>query len=484
MRPRWWILLAIVAALIALGATTLRRPSANEKSNGDSAATGPGGGGGRGGRGGAGMNAPVPVVAAPVSLRDVPVYLEGLGSVIAYNTVTIKSRVDGELVKVNFREGDEVKAGQVLAQIDPRPFEVQLHQAEAMLARDTAQLTDAQVNLQRSEKLFQEGVLAQQQVDTQRALVGQLQGTIGADKAQIENAKLQLTYTRIAAPIPGRIGLRLVDPGNIVHASDQNGLLVITQLHPIAVLFSLPEDVLPQVMKQMKKGALPVDAYTRDDTQKIAGGKLLTINNQIDPTTGTDKLKAIFDNVDSSLWPNQFVNVHLLLDVKKNAVTVPVAGVQHGSQGAYAYVVKQDKSVEVRNVTPGVTQGNVATIDAGLQPGELVVTDGQDKLQPGSKVEVRQPGQGGGGGSIRGQGNYAGRGPNGGAPGSRDTNAGASDQGGQNPNAGAQSGNQGGNANGDNSGSQGGRGKWGGRGSQDQSGGRRRPPGAGPNGPS
>jgi membrane fusion protein, multidrug efflux system len=462
MRPRWWVVLVIVVvALIALGATSLRRSSSSSRADAEKAQPA-GGGGGRGGRGG-GINVALPVVAAPVTVRDVPIYLQGLGSVIAYNTVTIKSRVDGELVKINFREGDEVKTGQVLAQIDPRPFDVQLHQAEATLARDTAQLTDAQVNLQRYQKLFQEGVLAQQQVDTQRALVGQLQGTIGADKAQIESAKLQLTYTRITSPINGRIGLKLVDAGNIVHSSDQNGLLVITQLHPIAVLFSLPEDVLPSILKQMRNGALPVDAYTRDNTAKIASGKLLTINNQIDPTTGTDKLKAVFDNTDNTLWPNQFVNIHLLLDMKKNALTVPVAGVQHGSQGSFAYVVKPDKTVEVRNITAGVTEGNLATIDSGLQAGELVVTDGQDKLQPGAKVEVRQAGAGGGqGGGRRGQGADSSQGQNG-APGAQ----GGADRGGQNP-AGGQ------------------RGGYGGRGGQDSSGGggHRRPQGASPSGAS
>ena len=457
MRPRWWIVLVIAVAVIALGATSWRRSSTSSRAGAEK--TQPGSAGGRGGRGGAGMNVALPIVAAPATVRDVPIYLEGLGSVIAYNTVTIKSRVDGELLKVNFREGDEVKKGQVLAEIDPRPFEVQLHQAEATLARDQAQLTDAQVNLQRYEKLFQEGVLAQQQVDTQRATVGQLQGTIGADKAQIENAKLQLVYARITAPISGRIGLRLVDPGNIVHASDPNGLLVITQLHPIAVLFSLPEDTLPSIMKQMKKGALPVDAYTRDDTTKVASGKLLTINNQIDPTTGTDKLKAVFDNVDSALWPNQFVNIHLLLDVKKNALTIPVAGVEHGSQGAFAYVVKPDKTVEVRNITPGVTEGNIASIESGLQPGELVVTDGQDKLQPGSKVEVRQPGSGGG----------------------RFAQGASADQGQNNAAAGGHRGNGSGNQ-GQNPGGQ--RGNWGGRGGQDPSGGHRHPQGTNPSGAS
>ncbi len=422
MRARWWIVLIVAVVVIAVGATTLRRakstsaePAADTK---DTRGAAPGR---------RGPTGPVPIVAAPVMQRDVPIYLRGLGSVTAYNTVTIKSRVDGELVKVNFKEGDEVKPGALLVQIDPRPFEVALHQAEATLARDQAQLVDAQVNYARYQKLGQEGVLAQQQVDTAKALVGQLEGTIGADKAQIENAKLQLSFTRITAPIAGRIGLRLVDPGNIVHASDPNGLLVITQLHPIAVLFTLPEDDLQSVLKQMRKGPLSVDAYTRDDATKIATGKLLTINNQIDPTTGTDKLKAVFDNVDNTLWPNQFVNVRLLLDVKKNALTIPTAGIQRGSQGSFVYVVKPDKTVEMRPVQPGVTDGNNSEIAAGLNPGDMVVTDGQDKLQPGAKVEVRAANAAGaeaGPGGGHGHGNRGGQGAAGGdqtnAPGGND----------------------------------------------------------------
>jgi multidrug efflux system membrane fusion protein len=381
MRTRRWIIIVVVVVVaVLIWATAFRRPKTEAKSKA------------AGGRDFASM--PVPVVAAPVRTGDLPVYLNGLGSVTAYNTVTVRSRVDGQLMQVNFREGQEVKSGQLLAVIDPRPFEVQLHQAEATLAKDQAALTDAEVNLKRFEALFAEKVIAQQQVDTQRSLVGQLQGAIGADRAQIENAKLQLVYCRITAPISGRVGLRLVDPGNMVHASDPNGLLVITQLQPIAVLFTLPEDYVPAVLKHAKKGALQLDAYSRDDLTKIASGKLLTLNNQIDPTTGTTRLKGVFDNTDSVLWPNQFVNVHLLLDVQKNAITIPTAGVQHGSQGTFAYVVKPDKTVEVRPIKVGVTEGAVAAVETGLQPGELVVTDGQDKLQPGSKVEVRE-GRGG-----------------------------------------------------------------------------------------
>jgi multidrug efflux system membrane fusion protein len=354
-------------------------------------------GGAQGGRGGA-ANLAVPVAAAPVTARDFPIYLRGLGNATPYNTVTLKTRVDGEIVQVNFREGQDVNKGQLLAQIDPRPFEVQLHQAEGTQARDEAQLNDAKVNLERFQALYAEKVIAKQQVDTQAALVGQIAGAIQADKAQVENARLQLTYSRITAPISGRIGLRSVDPGNIVHASDPNGLAVITQIQPIAVIFTLPEDYIQMVLKQSRTGTLQVEAYSRDDTTKIATGKLLTINNLIDPTTGTDRLKAVFENSDRTLWPNQFVNIHLLVDVKKNAIVVPAAGIQHSNQGTFAYVVKPDKTVDMRQVKVGATDGNLVAVDSGLQNGEMIVTDGQDKLQPGSKVELRQASGAPGGG--------------------------------------------------------------------------------------
>lgn len=361
----------------------------------------PKGGGPGGGRDAANMT--IPVAVAQVNTRDFPIYLRGLGTVTPYNMVTVKTRVDGEIVKVNFREGQEVKQGELLAQIDPRPFEVQLHQAQGTEARDEAQLNDAKVNLERFQALYNEKVIAKQQVDTQAALVGQVAGAIQSDKAQVENARLQLTYSRVTAPISGRIGLRAVDPGNIVHAADPNGLAVITQIQPIAVIFTLPEDVLQQVLRQFRAGALQADAYSRDDSTKIAAGKLLTINNLIDPTTGTDRLKAVFDNTDRQLWPNQFVNIHLLVDVKKNAVVAPVAAIQHSNQGTFAYVVKPDKTVEMRQVKVGTTEGNLVAVDSGLQAGEVVVTDGQDKLQPNSKVEIRQTGGAGPNGGQRGQ---------------------------------------------------------------------------------
>ena len=336
---------------------------------------------------------PVPVAVATVERRDMPVYLAGLGTVTAYNTVNVKSRVDGQLVQVAFREGQEVRKGDLLAVIDPRPFEVQLSQAQANLYKDIASLQDAKINLERFEGLFQEGVISKQQLDTQSSLVGQLEGARRADQAAIDNAKLNLVYTRITAPVSGRVGLRTVDVGNMVHASDQNPLVVITQLQPIAVLFTLPEDELPEVARHMRTAPIQVEAYSRDDRTRLATGKLLTIDNQIDPATGTGRLKAVFENPDHTLWPNQFVNARLLLETKKNSTVVPAAAVQRGPQGTFSYVVKTDQTVEVRPVSVSFMSGNMAAIAEGLNPGDVVVTDGQEKLQAGSRVELRNGGQ-------------------------------------------------------------------------------------------
>ncbi len=341
-------------------------------------------------------NAPqtIQVTVAPVLRQDLPIYLNGLGSVEAFYTVSVKSRVDGQLVQVKFREGDFAKKGDLLAVIDPRPYQVQLDQAHAQLFRDQASLRDAQLNYERFKTLLQDsGAVSQQQVDTQKATVDQLEGTVRNDQALVDNAKLNLAYCHITAPESGRIGLRLVDPGNMVHASDANPMLVITQLQPITAIFTLPEDQLQTVAQHMRKGALQVDAYSRDDQTKLANGKLLTIDNQIDQTTGTGRLKAVFDNKNNELWPNQFVNVHLLLETRKNATVIPSAAVQRGPQGSYVYIVKQDKTAEVRPVNIAITQGNLAEIASGLSPNETVVTDGQDKLQAGSRVEPHAQGQ-------------------------------------------------------------------------------------------
>jgi len=378
---RWWIWLVVLA--IAAGGYWYYRSSHNKSQ--DSAAAPVGGGKSRA-AGGAGSYS-VPVVVATAQSGDLPVYFNGLGTVTPLNTVTVHSRVDGQLINVAFKEGQFVQQGELLAEIDPRAFQVQLEQAEGQLAKDTAQRRDAEVNYERFQLLFKEGVIPKQQLDTQQAQVGQFDGAIKSDQAQIDNAKLQLTYCRITSPLSGRVGLRLVDPGNIIHATDANGLVVITQIQPISVVFSLPQDQLPQVYDKLRKGVqLNVDAFDRDNTYKITSGKLLTIDNQIDLTTGTYKLKALFDNKENALFPNQFLNIHLLVDMKKGLTLVPVPAIQRGPQGTYVYVVGQGNVVNIRPITIAQTTGNTAGLSAGLKPGEVVVTDGQDKLQDSSKV--------------------------------------------------------------------------------------------------
>jgi len=333
----------------------------------------------------------VPVGVATVKQRDFPVYLTGLGSVTAFNTVSLKTRIDGQITQVNFVEGQDVKEGELLIQIDPRPYQVALEQAQANLQRDEAQLTNAKVQYERMKALYDGGVIAKQDLDTQEASFGQYEGTIAADKAAIDNAKLNLVYTRITSPINGRIGLRQVDIGNYVTAASGSSMAVITQMHPIAIIFTLPEDQLQAVRERMQKGTLQVDVYSRDDQTKLSTGKLLTIDNLIDQTTGTAKLKAVFENPDNSLWPNQFVNVHLLLETTKNAITIPVSAVQRGPQGTFTYLVDDKNTVEIRPIQLALTQGNTAVVASGLQPGERVVTDGQEKLQAGSLVTPQAP---------------------------------------------------------------------------------------------
>jgi multidrug efflux system membrane fusion protein len=382
-KRRWW-LWVLVLGVIAFGVWYYR--NSRNASQAATAAAAPGAAAkGKGGSGAGGFV--VPVVVSTAQRGDLPVYFNGLGTVTAFNTVTVRSRVDGQLVSVAFKEGQFVHQGDLLAQIDPRPFQVQLEQAVGQLAKDQAQRKDAEVNFERYKLLFKEGVIPQQQLDTQGALVGQVDGALTSDQSQIDNAKLQLTYSRITAPISGRIGLRLVDAGNIVHASDTNGLLVITQLQPISVIFSLPQDQLPQVNAKLHAGVqLGVDAYDRDDTAKIASGKLETIDNQIDITTGTYKLKSVFTNADNALFPNQFVNVHLLVDTKHNLTIVPAAAIQRGPQGTYVYAADTDNTAKIRIVTIAQATGDSVGLSAGLNSGDRVVIDGLDKLQDGTKI--------------------------------------------------------------------------------------------------
>jgi multidrug efflux system membrane fusion protein len=376
-----WVLL-----LIAAGAAAYFYPQI-----GDKAAQQPAKKGGKGGNDGKA----VPVVAATARRGEMPVYLDALGSVTAFNTVTVRTRIDGQVDKVAYQEGQLVKEGDLLVQIDPRPYQVQLEQAEAQLAHDQALLANANLDMERYRVLLEQQAIPKQQFDTQDATVKQYDATIKTDKAAIDAAKLNLVYAHITAQLTGRIGLRLVDQGNMVHATDATGLAVITQLQPIAVIFNVAEDHLPEVTKRVAAGeTLQVLAYDRDSKTKLATGTLLTIDNQIDQTTGTVKFKGVFENKDLSLFPNQFVNARLLLETKHSSTIIPTAAVQRKEQLAFVYVVKDDSTVEVRNITTGTVEGDEMQVQDGLQPGDKVVIDGIDKLQQGSKVNARMVGGG------------------------------------------------------------------------------------------
>jgi multidrug efflux system membrane fusion protein len=336
-----------------------------------------------------GANLGLPVVAADASKGEVKVTYDALGAVTPLATITVKSQVNGQLMRIGFQEGQIVHKGDFLAEIDPRPFEAALKQAEGALARDQALLEEALLDQQRYETLLAQDSIAQQQFDTQKALVHQYEGTVKIDQGVVDNAKVNLLFTHITAPVTGRVGLRLVDPGNYVQTSDPGGVVVITQIDPISVIFSVSEDNEPQIMARMMSGAtLEVAAFDRSGTNLLATGKVTTIDNQIDPVTGTVKLRALFDNRDLKLFPSQFVNARLLIDTLHDAVVVPSSAILHGAPGTYVYVIKPNKTVTVRVVTVGPSQGEKQSIIAGLEPGASVVVDGSDKLREGAKVTL------------------------------------------------------------------------------------------------
>ena len=377
LRSRWlWLLvLCLVAAAGIYFLFFSAKPDDTQQRPGQSGANG--------------MSRPIPVAAETARTGDISIYLNGLGTVTPLNTVTVKARVDGELMRVLFREGQVVKAGELLAEIDPRPYQAMLTQAQGQMARDLALLENARLDLERYHTLLEQDSIAKQQVDTQAALVRQYEGTVKIDQGQIDNARLQLTYSRVTAPIGGSVGLRQVDPGNIVHAADATGLAVIAQLQPITVVFPIPQDNLPVVLDKLQAGEkLQVEAYDRSGKTKLAAGSLSSVDNQIDVATGTVKLKAQFSNDDKRLFPNQFVNVRMLLEVKRAVTIIPIAAIQRSAQGAFVYVVQSDNTVAMRPIKLGPIEGESAAVDNGVVPGEQVVVDGLDKLRDGAKVEL------------------------------------------------------------------------------------------------
>jgi multidrug efflux system membrane fusion protein len=380
-RPRWGrrvflaILLVLVVAAIVLwqrgnnaSAGTVSAPAKGQKKGGGA----------------------TPVVAVRAFKGSIGVYYPGVGSVTPISTVTVKSRVDGQLMKVNYKEGDLVHEGDLLLEIDPRPFQVALTQAEGQLLRDQATLDNARVDLARYQKLLSQNAIQEQIYATQIATVHQVEGVVKSDQGVIDSVKLNLIYCKITSPLTGRIGLRLVDPGNIVHASDTNGLLVITQIQPISALFPLAEDQLPVVLHKLYAGQhLRADAYDRSDRQKLASGTLASVDNQIDPSTGTLRLRAVFNNANNALFPNQFVNVHLLVEEKSGVTLIPTAAIQRTSSTEYVYVVKDDSTVTVHNITEGVTESDMTEVTSGVVPGDVVVMTGVDRLVEGATVRAQ-----------------------------------------------------------------------------------------------
>jgi len=354
--------------------------------------------------GAAAASRPVPVVTSAVAQRDIPIYLDGLGNALPLSTVTVRSQVDGRLDRVLFKEGQTVHAQELIAQIDPRPFTIALHQAQAALTRDTAQLENARNTLTRDRGLTQDGIIPQQQLDDQQALVHQYEANLAGDRTQIESAQLQLDYASVRAPSDGVTGVRLVDPGNLVHASDATGLVVITQLDPMAIVFSLPQDDLIQVNRALSRGALPVQVSSRDGSQPLGSGTLALVDNQVNQATGTAKLKATVPNPERQLWPNQFVKVRLQVETRAQALVVPSAAIQRGPDGTFVYVVTADQTAQVRHVDVALVQDNQAVIDKGLTAGEQVVTEGQSQLKANAKVSLRPLAPGGAAGKPAPQG--------------------------------------------------------------------------------
>jgi membrane fusion protein, multidrug efflux system len=390
-RKRAWIWL-IVLALVGAGAYFLRPQLQQLQARLAQTAPAKNGKGRGGGRGQ--LPSVLPVVAARATRGSIGVYYTGLGAVTPIYTVTIKSRVDGQLMSVHFKEGDMVHQGDLLVQIDPRPYQAALDQAEGNLIRDQALLANARIDLDRYQTLLTQNAVPEQQVATQKALVTQYEGTVKTDQGTIDAAKVNVTYCTITAPVTGLVGLRLVDPGNIVHAADTNGMLVITQMQPMSVIFTLSEDQLPPVLQKYRSGqTLVVDAYDREMKARIAEGKLAHIDNQIDQSTGTLKLRAEFENKNDELFPNQFVNTKLLVQEKTGVTLLATAAIQRNAQNTYVYVVKPDSTVTIRQITAGVTEGDQTEVTSGLTPGDEVVMTGVDKLQEGTQVNAQVPGE-------------------------------------------------------------------------------------------
>ncbi|MDC0695309.1 MdtA/MuxA family multidrug efflux RND transporter periplasmic adaptor subunit [Klebsiella pasteurii] len=382
-KSRW---AAVLVVAIIAGAAYWFWQGREAASTPSATSAGPGPGGGRPGRFGAAL---APVQAATATSEAVPRYLSGLGTVTAANTVTVRSRVDGQLLAIHFTEGQQVKAGDLLAEIDPSQFKVALAQAEGQLAKDRATLANARRDLARYQQLVKTNLVSRQELDTQQSLVSETQGTIKADEAAVASAQLQLNWSRITAPIDGRVGLKQVDIGNQISSGDTTGIVVLTQTHPIDVVFTLPENQIATVVQAQKAGKkLVVEAWDRTNKQKISEGSLLSLDNQIDVTTGTIKLKARFTNQDDALFPNQFVNTRMLVDTEQNAVVIPTAALQMGNEGHFVWVLNDENKVSKHTVTPGIQDSLKVVINAGLSAGDRVVTDGIDRLTEGAKVEV------------------------------------------------------------------------------------------------